>query len=438
MKKVLLTVLLGFSVGALQAQDEKVTLDISAPQQAVAGTTFTVTVSISKPEGLSTFARFHQDLGKGFEADTVEGEGPALSGAIFDFSDQRLRFIWARMPEASLIKLKYRIRITEPRLKGNLLLSGKFTCVVNQADSDNKVLTGEATASVAIQPAKNVEASQVISIGDEQSAAAAKPAVAASAAAAPATAKPVNTSGVYGVRQKPYMVDRDYYVNIMVNKAALSEMGKIEEVLSVPTATIEPVERKEALFSIDEGNKIKFVWITLPEAEQFVISYKIVAWKGTAAPAIKGVFTYDNAGVSESKNIVERDIDYSESVPVPPLSAATQPTEAARNAPAEKPAAAPQRGLVFKVQLLATKQPVGDIDEHFKDYNIGRPVLQEVFKSSSAYGYKYVIGPFRKYEQARLCRDQMWSKGIADAFVTCYYNGDRISIQEANMLSGEQ
>jgi hypothetical protein len=446
MKKLLLIVAaLIFSISRLQAEElpTQVTLSIAAPNQAIAGESFVVNLSIAN-QNAKGFARLHTDLPKGFAAEQISAEN---AGAEFSFIDQRVRFIWANLPETPTINIRYRIRITEPRLKGNLMLSGRFTYMVG---IERQAV--EAETNVAVEPSPQVAAAQAIDIEAYQSENGATwtPAVPPLPSAAPPSGAPetanarngeASAAGIFAVRQKPYVVDNEYYVNIQLNKASLSGSGRVDETLSVPVSKIEPIETKGALFQIDDNKtKISFVWTEIPQdSGSFVIAYKVVPWQGATPLSIQGVFTYnDGDGSRASINVVEREVDFSVYVPVPPLAAATQAIE---TLPTQKKASQPaQRGLIFKVQLLATRQPVQDYAAYFiRQYNITDLVTEEKYDADiRQYTYKYVVGPFKKYEQAQNYRNQVWRKGITDAFVTCYYNGDRITIQEALMISSRK
>jgi len=445
MKKLLTIVAaVSLSVGVVRAE---VGLKLSAPSQVVAGDEFTVTLTISKGN-ITGFARFHQDLPKGFE---VEETGSDNEGAVFSFADQRLRLIWANLPEnVSELRISYRIRIVEPRLRGNLPMIGRFTYVVN-----NERLVAEVeNAPVVVRAASSVAPSQSIDIEDFQNddvelAAAVAPAVPVVPAAvatpatqpAPTTATIMPEGSVFVMRQKPYMVDKDFYVNLKVTKGELSGYGKIEEELLTPNSNVEVIETKGALFST-EGNEVIFRWLKLPSENEFVISYKVTPRQTSSPLSVKGVFTFDNGGNEESKDIDERDIDFSEHVPVPPLAAAQAEQARPTQQPKEPPRQTVQRGLVFKVQLLATRQSIGNsdaINAFFAKFRISEPITEEVQDfDPTQYAYKYVIGPYRRYDHAAAVRDQMWAKGITDAFVTCYNNGDRITIQEALMISNRR
>ena len=437
MKKLLtLAVAASLSVGVAKAQIE---LRVAAPREATAGDDFTVTLTIVK-QNLAGFARFHQDLPMGFKAEQVSSDN---AGAVFSFDDQRVRFLWSDLPEnVAELKVSYRIRITNPRLKGTLKLEpARFTYTVDgerkSVEGENFPITVSADASVA--PSQTIDLASYLH--DEAESADAAPAAAAAPALAAAStdeaAARAQSSDIFAVRQKPYMVDNEYYAILKVTKGELSGYGKIEEEQLTPNFKVEAIETKGALFST-EGNKISFVWINLPSDNEFVIAYKVTP-KQTSTPLyINGVFTFSSGGSMESVPVAERNGDFSGEVPVPPLAAAQ--TEHTHPQPKEQPRQAAQRGLVFKVQLLATKQSVGNsaaVEAYFAKLRITEPVAEEV-EPMAQYAYKYVLGPYKRYEQAAAVRDLMWGRGVADAFVTCYYNGDRITIQEALMIANRK
>ncbi|MDR0415089.1 MAG: hypothetical protein LBH84_06705, partial [Prevotellaceae bacterium] len=109
MKKILsIVAALGMNIGLTQAQGvNQVALKIFVADEAteaVAGESFIVKVSIDK-QNVEGFARFHVDLPKGFEAEQVETED---AGVVFDFRDQRVRFVWANLPEEHVVNIAYR------------------------------------------------------------------------------------------------------------------------------------------------------------------------------------------------------------------------------------------------------------------------------------------------------------------------------------------
>ena len=87
------------------------------------------------------------------------------------------------------------------------------------------------------------------------------------------------------------------------------------------------------------------------------------------------------------------------------------------------------QGLVFKVQVGAFRTPIPAA--LFKGIS---PVSGE----TSRVGWiRYCVGLFGAFESARAVKSEMRSSGFRDAFVVAYFNGKRISLQEASaMING--
>ena len=104
----------------LKSQDQ-VTIRMSVPAQVVAGQEIPVSVEIDKGK-LEEFSRFQQELPEGMIA-VQDNSG----SADFSFENQRVRFIWLKLPAEETLNISYKIRVNE-RLKGTLTLFGEFSC----------------------------------------------------------------------------------------------------------------------------------------------------------------------------------------------------------------------------------------------------------------------------------------------------------------------
>lgn len=80
-------------------------------------------------------------------------------------------------------------------------------------------------------------------------------------------------------------------------------------------------------------------------------------------------------------------------------------------------------GLVFKVQIGAFKTPLPN--NTFKGIS---PILAQ--RTPSGY-IRYMAGSFEKYVSANAVKNDLRSLGYSDAFVVAYYNGVRITLNEA-------
>lgn len=82
-----------------------------------------------------------------------------------------------------------------------------------------------------------------------------------------------------------------------------------------------------------------------------------------------------------------------------------------------------QDGLVFKVQVGAFKNPLPN--EQFRG-------LTPVIGQTTPNGYiRYMAGNFEQYESADAVKNDLRRLGYNDAFVVAYYNGQRITLNEA-------
>ncbi|MEO5642488.1 MAG: hypothetical protein ABIQ40_20580, partial [Bacteroidia bacterium] len=86
-------------------------------------------------------------------------------------------------------------------------------------------------------------------------------------------------------------------------------------------------------------------------------------------------------------------------------------------------------GLVYKVQIGAFRNPISAAI-----YNGISPVTAETTASGLT---RYTAGLFNQFANADAAKSEIRALGYKDAFVVAFYNGKRISIDEARRMSGE-
>lgn len=433
--------LLSFLIG------NDVALNVNVPKAVNAGSEFDVEV-ILKKGNLSGFARLQQDLPMGLTAQLVES-----SLGDFSFDEQKLRFVWLRLPEGKEMRLVYRVKVDE-RLKGSFTLKGTFAYVDN-----NERKTAEfQTSTISINPSTRIDPNLIVDINEFQT------------IIPPQAPVGFVASNVRCIRQTPIPsgAENDYLVKLLVNKGNAQKFAKIEE--DVPEGfTAEAIETKDAVFTFKD-QKVKFLWMNLPAESRFVVSYKLIApdGKGNITVSLKGTFSYLVGEATRVIDIIQKDIDLTNIDPaaLDGLISSTLSTEGANiisgftpyseggiDIPIEykkiedKPKRKakpefdmepfmlmPEKGVYYRVQIAAGHKPI-DIKRYFTRYNIKYDVRTEKHEG----WYKYSIGSFKEYKEARDFRILIWnSTRINDAFVTAYNNGTRITVQEALMITSQK
>ena len=453
MIKSIIAVLLLFLGTAVLLSQDPVTVKMTVPSVVGAGQEFRVSITIDKGE-LEEFSRLQQELPSGLVA-RQDNSG----SADYSFDNQRVRFIWLKLPSESPILLNYKVRVNE-RLKGTFTLGGEFSYVEN----NERKSVNLQTENINITPSPSISAAKQIDIGSYTSVLATEQASTSS------------TSDVTCIRQTPYKArtGNDIMVNLLVYKRNMNKFAKIEEQIPSGFKAV-AVESREGLFTYKEG-VAKFVWMNLPEAPGFTVSYRLIpeASKSIDDLQISGTLSYILEGRNISVDIAQKDV-YLSGISNANIEALMVSLESGEELPAGKPvqteqveikppivkeekpvvkeekpvvketrttttgsSGIPDRqrlpvqdGIYYRVQLAATSR-FSDANKAFAANNLSRPVLVERHNGL----YKYTVGSFNTYDQANDFRNTVLSRGIRGAFVVAYRNGKRINVIDARKARG--
>ncbi len=426
-------------LGALFAGNVSVSMD--AAPQIEAGQELMVEIKLEK-EDLSSFARFQQELPPGLTPEAIDPQN-----ADFSFEDQKVTFLWLRLPDENNFAITYKLKVDE-RLKGQFDLGGKFSYIAN-----NKRMHTELTPqNITITPSPNVDPELIVDISDFRNLERPEPAMA--------------STQVRCLRQMPYkMTGEDAYrVNLLVHKGDKEKFAKIEE--AVPQGYVaQEIDSKEAIFSFKD-NTVKFLWMNLPAEPYFTVSYKLVPEADEAQrPELTGQFSYIVNRSTRSIDIEQEDVNLEDinenmmatllSTPKPlisevPLEESYTPppsggkvkieiAEKAKRLLAQEGKKSnrmlePQNGIYYRVQIAAGHRPI-NIERYFRKYNLDKEVRTEFHEGWR----KYSVGSFGVYKAARDYRVHIWNTTtINDAFVSAYNDGQRITVQEALMITNHK
>jgi hypothetical protein len=454
MTKLIIPIINLLIIATLQVFQGSVSVKMDVPLEVNAGSEFTVKVTFEKGN-LESFSRFQQNIPTGLTAISETS-----SNADFTFSDKRVRLIWLRIPRNDEITVTYRIKVDE-KLKGNFFLAGRFSYI----DNNERKSVDIDPVSITIIPSANIDPSLIVDINDFEK------------IALPVSKSPAEESeNIACFRQKPVQGEKgEYLVNILVNKESMQKFAKIEE--DVPEGfTAVAIDAKDAIFTF-KSQKVKFLWMNLPMEPYFTVSYRLIP-KNQAKlplPIIRGSFSYLIEDKTISINIVEKDLTLAnlsqddirslivqaKSEPVPSVEQPvveknlavaekemqSQPVEEVK--PVEQPREKqvkitvkangnhllePEQGVYYRIQIAAGHKPI-NIDHYFRKLKLDKEILKETHDGWQ----KYSVGSFALYKDARDYRVHIWNTTpVKDAFVTAYNSGQRITVQEALMVTEQE
>ncbi len=409
-----------------------VVITMDAPSEVIAGVPFEVDVAIKK-RSVEGFARFQQKLPKGFSAELIDAET-----ADFRFENQTVKFFWLILPKKDELFLKYRIT-TDVNISGKYSIDGIFSYI----DGDKKYAE-MSLHNIEVKPSPLAD--QKASSSDT------------------GVVKLPPQSEIICERQNATLNDAgEILIELKINRGDLDQeqFAKIQEF--IPEGyDAKSVETLGGIFTF-ENRVAKFLWMTLPKEPEFVVSYKLIPKSDAEIEnlKIKGNFSYlengqtievDMKEVSDKplSQIIQEQIAYQKDTKESKattsddkhlkkedakLTETHQSSEDKVLEPDEKERVVdvpqPDSQVHYRVQISAGHKRIKTIP-YFAKRKIREPVTVELLDG----WFKYTIGSFPEYLQARDKRNDVWKKTpINDAFVTAYNSGQRITVQEALMIT---
>ncbi len=378
-------------------------VEIKIPAEVSAGSDFTVELTINKGE-LEGFARFQQELPVGFTATPI-----SVANGDWVGDNNKIKIIWFNLTSQEQMNITYNIHV-DSTVTGIQELCGEFSYIFNEERKTAKA----GCKQIMITPSNFAENTD-------------------------STNKPItpdinSTLSCIRKRTASTTSDKEFIVELLINKKDLGkdEFAKIQENLP-PGYTAEGIETQGGIFTF-KNQKAKFLWMTLPQEDEFIVSYKILSTTGIdiGSVALNGTFSYIEDGNTKSIYISEQDFD---SQLADNNKDENDGKDTTQDGPGLTGIPEPAKNITYSVQICALKKYRNPSYFNGNKYNLPDKVNAETHEGWN----KYTIGSFYEYKEARDYRIKIWEQTIVDdAFVSAYNNGTRITVQEALMIANQK
>lgn len=402
--------------------------------------TSVVKVKIDK-SGLEGFAKLEINIPKGYIVRAME-----TKGASFTFSEQKIRFVWMNLPQVDQFQITY--QLVKNGAEGNLNdISGVFSFIENSKRKDIAVSSNLEEGS-----AQN----EMLVTQDEMLAYAYKTTLNANNEL-PTCERFINKVG------------DDFVVELLVKLNGLKGFLKLQEWAS-EGCVISKMQNGGATVTVDGGN-IKYVWFEVPGAEVVAVKYKltcatlpesgltidgklsfvvdnqpreipVVAGSRVSPPAeVKNepkVEVQNTAQVDPIKQKADPKVEVVKEKPVSPNPKST-PKERLKEVPSKNKEAklnvASSVGVKYRVQILANHRSVAKAEWKNKFGFDGQCQVE-----NHDGWMKWTHGQFSEYKEARDKRVALTAQcpNLPGPFVTAYQDGNRITVQEALMITQQK
>jgi hypothetical protein len=431
---------------------DDILIDHRVPTTMKQGEKQLVELTISKG-AIQGFAKVEITLPMGFIATPNENKD-----ASFTFNGQQIRMVWMALPTEEEFTVSYYLECPET-MEGQYSVNGTFSYVNENIRED------VALESKKISIEKKLEITQY---------------------EVPEHMDNIKIEAPFEEMICERMISKisesEYQVKVKITNNQIVGFGRIYETVPANCKT-QSINASSAVVT-QEKNSIKFVWFEVPQASTFEVAYRVsclspessisitgqlsytedgnpmnmpITTSSTTGPAMAGVDTTPLQNSGKDYNVGAEEKSEFESTP-PTKQTPSKPTEISsknettKNVKASKDDAdmtaevtqndrsitsipEPEVGITYKVQIMAAHRVVN------KSYLKSKFQFEDAFNIENHEGWvKYTTGKYSEYNQARDARVKITTahQGFKGPFVTAYNNGERITVQEALLLSKQQ
>lgn len=415
--------------------EDGVIIEDNTPSRLAPGESRMVEISINKGD-VSGFAKLQLEIPAGLKAEAGD-----THSASFTFAEGKAKFIWNSLPDEQVFTVSY-----------------KLTALPNS--SGNKVITGAFSYIKANQRVDYEMQSKMVQIGEGEIADSNEPVDAMFAC----------------VRTITELGAGEFLVRLNIVNASNNGFVKIKE--NFPSGFIASENESSGAIVTIESSSVKFVWFDAPSTSNYTVSYRLKG--GIGDPSISGNLSYvlnnaprempvtgsgviersttatsstqnttdsdraaaDAAAKAEAERLAseqaERERQAKEAEERARQEALAQQQKAEEEEEKNKTTASStssvpdaESGVSYKVQIMAAHRVVDE------KYMKSRHGFNEKFGIENHEGWvKYTTGSHSVYKGARDDRERIRNRyTFKGPFVTAYNNGERITVQEALMIT---
>ncbi len=380
------------------------------------------------------FAKLQMDMPAGFTIKDAEEKG-----SNFIFGEGVAKWVWAVLPADEEIVINFTL-IAAASLDGRQVINVRYSYV----EENEKKQVDMDPANVFVYPPEEVPAAMTHGITET-------PVETPTVPAEVVPAEEKNSEVSIRRSISPGGSINEFLVTIFINKGKIKGFARYSD--DMPRkATANPVKTDGSSFSVAD-EKVRFVWVSVPDKEELEISYKI-SCKKKETLLLHGEFSYLEDNQSKKVELNEETITFEEfkepekKKEEKPVEAAPEKTttpvvavpakKAEKKSPVRKVTPQPQKiqaGIIYHVQIGAFSKKKMTVDKLSKRFRISETIFSEMHEGFN----KFMVGDHIEYRQARDHREILINTNkIKTAFVVAYNNGKRITVQEALMITHQK
>lgn len=455
-----------------------VTVKGNFPSNIKPGTEVTAELIVNKGS-MGGFAKLQIEVPEGITVKESDNKG-----ATFSFASGIGKWIWTGVPNDAEFTVKF-VLVADASASGAKTINAKYSYI----DNNNKqvvemtpaeVMVGDGATPVITNNAPETKTETPISAAPTptETAKTEAPVTTPTTATEAKTAEPV--VGVTSEEPNSLVTAKrlilkgsnpnEWSVHVKIKKDGIKGFARYSD--NLPEGFSAKSEQTNgSSFSVAD-NRIKFVWVNVPETEELEISY-ILSGTLKNEVTLEGEFSYLESNQSKFYKLPFEKLPAFEQTttsetPVATTTTSAQPVTETKTETPVTTQPVTETKTETKTEIPVTTQPVTEtktepvstpVETAKSSGNVsycvqigaytnagvtssrlaGMYKITENIRSEMAGGFtKFMVGKHGEYKQARDHRETVKVKGVNGAFVAAYNGPSRITVQEALMISNQK